>query len=222
MPSLILASASPRRAEILTALGLTFKVVPSAYPETLPPRLSPPIAAQYLALQKAAAVSADFSSSNIIASDTLVWQQGTFFGKPRDKEDAVQMLSQLTQGKREHWVFSSLALLMLQSPEAQLKNHLPDNHEDKIYLACEKARVRFKPLTPRQIQDYVQEDESLDKAAAYAAQGKGQKLIEHLQGSFYTVMGFPVHKFLRVSKNLSWQADLGALQKKIPVPSFPI
>lgn len=201
----ILASNSPRRKEILSALGLSFSVVTASQTEKVNELLSAALNCQQIALQKALAVVHNVpDSSVIIASDTIVWQEGIFLGKPQNKQHAQEMLQRLS-GKA-HKVYSGLTLVEVPS--------------QKISLTFEETTVHFKELTTRQIATYVNKGESFDKAGGYGVQGLGQSLIEKIEGSFYNVMGFLVHEFLKLVSPFALGLDMQLLEEKIPSPFY--
>lgn len=160
---------------------------------------------QQIALQKALAVVHNVpKNSMIIASDTIVWLEGIFLSKPKNKQHAQEMLQELSA--KAHKVYSAVALVELPS--------------QKISLAFEESTVYFKKLTTKQIETYVDKGESFDKAGGYGAQGLGQSLIEKIEGSFYNVMGFPVHEFLKLVSPFALGLDMQLLEEKIPSPFY--
>ena len=185
LPRLILASASPRRRELLMLLGLPFEVVPSRYEE--------PTAAEnfgsledfvaHLATEKAREVAYRSPSAWILGADTEVALEASHaspFGKPADAADAARML-RLIAG-REHLVSTGVALIQTDA-NAQIVS--------QSHLAV-TTRVRFRDLTDTMIADYVATGEPLDKAGAYGAQGFAAPFIESFQGDFYNVVGLPL------------------------------
>ncbi len=172
MPRLVLASASPRRRELLAALGVAFEVRPVRTDETLPPDTALDAALQAVALRKARAVRADGRA--VLAADTAVAVDGQVFGKPAGRADAQAMLSALSG--RTHRVVTGVALCT------------PAGHRT---LAVE-TRVRFRDLTPAEIGWYASTDEPYDKAGAYAIQGRGAFLVAGITGSYTNVVGLPM------------------------------
>jgi septum formation protein len=187
-PSLILASASPRRAELLGQLSVEFKTVPSDAPEVTEDHLSPFEVCQLNAHRKARAVAKKLPDSLVLGADTLVFLDGEIFGKPASKKEAREMLERL-QGKT-HQVVTGVDLIHLRS------------HREKVFAVC--TDVRFRALTEKEIRDYLSKVNPLDKAGAYAIQEHGEMLVEEISGSFTNVVGLPVE---RVQAELSaWQA----------------
>lgn len=177
---LILASASPRRQELLGTLGLPFVVRPQNCPE----HSDAQDPAQYvveIALQKAKAAAAGAQPGDIVlGADTIVCLEGAILGKPRDGQDAARMLQALS-GKT-HGVYTGLALLR----DGQALTH------------CQHTRVTFYPLTPAQIDWYVSTGEPLDKAGAYGIQGLGGLLVQEISGDYYNVIGLPIAPLARL------------------------
>ena len=199
---LILASASPRRREILTMLGVEFILRPAEVDERIPPGTPPDEAVCALALKKAQAVRgtepiaprptnrpstnidtaqlstcrdgvASESNDIILAADTVVALDGDILGKPSSREEAAHMLRRLSG--RTHEVFTGVALRQ-------------GEHSEGFHS---RAEVTFYPLTPKEIEDYLDTGEPFDKAGAYGINGPGCVLIKSITGDYYTVMGLP-------------------------------
>ncbi len=183
MPTLrlLLASASPRRAEILGALGIPFDLSPADVDETLMPGESGHDAAARLARAKAAAVAALHPGAWVLAADTLVLIDGAVFGKPRDDADAARMLRRLAA--RVHVVVTAVSLM-----------------RDAAHPGgtVQESRVRIAPLDDEEIRWYVATGEPRDKAGAYAVQGLGARFVESVDGSFSNVMGLPARSVYRL------------------------
>ncbi|UFJ59955.1 Maf family protein [Brevibacillus sedimenti] len=174
--SLILASSSPRRRELLQTLGLPFTVMTSEVDETTQPGMSPEAVVEELALRKAQAVASRLDAGVVLGSDTIVVLDGRILGKPADEPDAFRMLSEL-QG-REHTVYSGVALT--------------DAATGRFEVAHCKTTVRIRPLTEREIRSYIATKEPMDKAGSYAIQGIGSTLVESIEGDYFTVVGLPL------------------------------
>jgi len=182
---LVLASASPRRAEILRSLGIPFDVRPVEVAEEPLPGETAEAAAARLAAEKAALAAGRDPGAWVLAADTLVFLDGAILGKPRDDAEAGQMLRRLSG--REHGVVTALSLKRHDAPARGL---------------AEISRVRFAVLEEAEIAWYVATGEPRDKAGAYGVQGLGARFIEGIQGSFTNVMGLParaVYRLLRAS-----------------------
>ncbi len=173
---MILASESPRRRELLAAVGVPFRVVPSGVDEIPRPGEPPSRFARRAAIDKGEAVAALHPSSFVLSADTIVVADGRILGKPRDRAEARRMLSRLAG--REHRVYTAICLLC--------------GGRGIRDLGTEVTRVRFRPLTAAEIAAYARTGECDDKAGAYAAQGAGMLLIDRVVGSFSNVVGLPM------------------------------
>jgi len=175
LPTLILASRSPRRAELLGRLALPFETHPADIDEEALRHLEPAQIAQELAMQKAKA--AWKPGQWVLAADTVVALEGETLGKPKDLEENKAFLKRLSG--RTHTVYTGFAIL---KPEG--------------FLHCEvaPAQVTFRPLQAWELEWYAKSGEGLDKAGGYGAQGLGMVLLERIEGDFYTVMGLPVSR----------------------------
>jgi septum formation protein len=182
---LILASASPRRAEILRSLGIPFTAQPVSLEENPLPGETAEAAAARLAAEKAALAVRASPDAWVLAADTLVFLDGAILGKPKNDADAAAMLRRLSD--REHGVVTAV--------------HLRRGEGAGRGIA-EISRVRFGPLEEAEIAWYVATGEPRDKAGAYGVQGHGARFIEEIHGSFTNVMGLParsVYRLLRAS-----------------------
>lgn len=173
MERLILASASPRRREILDLLGLDYEVRPAAGEEPLNPALPLEQAVMGVARAKAAQVAGAYPGRLVLGADTTVAVDDVPLGKPRDKEDAAAMLRQL-QG-RWHRVLTGVWML---GPEGSRG-------------FCSVTEVEFYPLSEEEIAAYIATGEPMDKAGGYGIQGRGMRFVRQINGDFYTVMGLP-------------------------------
>jgi septum formation protein len=177
-PALILASASPRRAELLRQLGVEFKVVASDVPELHHEQLTASEVAQINAYRKARSVAKKLPDSLVLAADTLVYLETQLYGKPSTLEEAYQMLEQL-QG-RTHQVVTAMCLLHLRE------------HRQKI--SAERTAVTFRTLDAPVIRRYLNRVNPLDKAGAYAIQEEGDLIVESISGSYTNVVGLPIER----------------------------
>jgi len=173
---MILASASPRRKELLTLTGLKFRVDVSDYEEELHHRMPPHDLAKFLSLEKAKAVSAKYSDAVVIAADTFIVFRGSLLGKPHTEEEAKRMLEMLN-GK-SHSVITGFTVF--------------DTANRKRISRSVETRVFFKKLTPAEIDAYVRTGEPLDKAGAYAVQGLGSVIVRKIEGDYFNVIGLPL------------------------------
>lgn len=198
---LVLASASPRRAQILTELGLSFVVDPAHIPEDLEPSENAEASAVRLAAAKAAAVAARRPDEWVLAADTLVELDGRVLEKPRDDADAAEMLRRLSG--REHRVVTAVRLRRGASQE--------------LASVCWSG-VRFAPLSDAEIAWYVATGEPRDKAGAYGVQGLGARFVESIAGSYTNVMGLPARDVYRLMTEAG-TTSLASLSR--PAPSSP-
>ena len=174
--SIILASGSPRRQELMQMIGVgDFTVMPAEVDEHLTTGASPEQTVCEIALAKARYVSHSCEQNDIIiAADTLVYLNDTPIGKPLDINDAVNMLRALSGQK--HTVYTGVAILK----------------DTKIVTFTEQTDVFFRKISEDEISAYVASGEPMDKAGAYGAQGKGSVFIEKIEGDFFNVMGLPL------------------------------
>ncbi len=179
---LVLASASPRRRQLLGWLGVDYEVLPAEVDEQPAPGETAEDLVVRLARAKAADVAARRPADWVLAADTIVEVDGVTLGKPADRADAERMIGMLAG--REHRVATGLALV---APGGALR-------AARLVL----SRVRFRPLDTRAVKRYVATGEGDDKAGAYAVQGLGAGLIEHVEGSFTNVIGLPLDEVERV------------------------
>jgi len=183
---LVLASASPRRAEILASLGIPFEVDPPRIDETIRRGESARRAAGRLAAEKAEEVARRRPGRWVLAADTLVLLDGRILGKPRDRAEAARMLRFLSA--REHRVVTGVRL----------------RRDGRGLGEVSESRVRIARLAPSEIRWYVATGEPEDKAGAYAVQGLGSRFIESVAGSYTNVMGLParaVYRLMRAARD---------------------
>ena len=185
----ILASNSPRRKELLGMIVHSFDVIPSETSETLREGLNVYEQATYLSYIKAKDVYDRTTGDRIvIGSDTMVVKNNQIYGKPKTKEEAKEMIKMLKNTK--HIVYTGLAILE------------EKDGEYKEILDCDTAEVYFRDMTEKEIEDWVNSGEAMDKAGAYAVQGKFMVFIDKIEGNYQTVMGLPVHKLYDHLKSL--------------------
>lgn len=174
MMKIILASASPRRQELLKYIVPEFEVIPADIDETLPGDIAAERCAEYLACKKARHIAEKYTDRIVIGSDTVVIIDGVILGKPADKSDAERMLRLLSG--RTHKVITGVCLVRGEVCES---------------FSCE-TETEFYPLSDKEIQDYISTGEPMDKAGAYGIQGYGSVLVRGIEGDFFNVMGLPV------------------------------
>ncbi len=184
LEQLVLASSSPRRAEILRAVGWPFEVAAANIDETARGGEEVSEYVERLACEKAEAVAEGRASGLVVGADTVVAVGGQVLGKPADAEDARRMLRLL--GGRWHDVLTGVALVRAETRE--------------VLVAHELTRVRFAPLTEAEIDWYVATGEPADKAGAYAVQGRAALFIEEIEGDYWNVVGLPVRLVYKLAE----------------------
>src|SRR5687767_1870305 len=175
---LILASASPRRADLLRAAGIEFDVVPADVNEAMDIEDTPDGYARRLAQLKAEAVRPQAGERPILGADTIVLVDNAVLGKPADAADAKRMLRLLSG--REHAVLTAVCLI---NPLAESR---------RVQTLVSRTNVEFAPLTDEEIDWYVASGEPMDKAGAYAVQGLASRFVTRIDGSYSNVVGLPV------------------------------
>ena len=186
---IVLASGSPRRRELLEGLGWRFSVIVPNVDESVLPGEAPEELCVRLAKMKAAAVSANVGTGSrkdslVIAADTIVLVDGEVLGKPRDREDSLWMLRRL-QG-RAHEVLTGIALFW----------------DTRSLTELERTEVYFRSLDDAALQAYADTGEGMDKAGAYAVQGKGSLLVASLSGDYFNVVGLPLCRLSRMIEQM--------------------
>jgi len=179
---LVLASAFPRREEILKQLNLKFTILPSKIDEDSFKIDDPVELVKTLAAEKAKSVSELVEDAVVIAADTVVVYDDQILGKPGGKLEAKKMLKKLSSN--QHQVITGLAVLNSQSGERYVDFNITD--------------VKIKALSESEIDNYVETGEPLGKAGAYAIQGLGGLFVEEIRGSYYSVMGLPIHQLAQL------------------------
>lgn len=181
---LILASQSPRRAELLRELGYEFRIVepPLQEPERLPGDPSPAQLAEALAFFKARTVAEGLDRGVVLGGDTVVTMNGRLFGKPADRDDARRILTSLAG--TTHDVITGVALFDV-SNEARLIQH-------------DRTAVIMKPLSEGEVEEYLDTDAWIGKAGAYGIQDRGDAFVLRIEGSFTNVVGLPVELVMRM------------------------
>ena len=182
----ILASASPRRRELLTQVGLTFEVMVSDADENIEESLSPDELVKRLSLIKATAVKEELSAkgadgdSAVIGADTVVFHKGEILGKPKDEEDAFRMLKSLSGDT--HSVYTGVTILL----------------GDETITFANETKVVFDTISDEEIKRYIASKEPMDKAGAYGIQGLGGAFVTSIEGEYANVVGFPIGEFCHI------------------------
>lgn len=186
--TIILASSSPRRRNLLKKTGLKFKVVESKFDEKidLKSKLKPHELVKKLSFKKAKIVAKNHKNSIIIGADTIVFLKGKILGKPKDKEDAKRML-EILSGKT-HVVVTGFTII--------------DTELNKTVTKSIETKVSIKKLSDQEIDGYITTKEPFGKAGAYAIQEKGSIFIEKVEGDFFNAVGLPIYSLMIELKNL--------------------
>ena len=200
LPKLILASASPRRAEILTAVGWKFEKHAAEVDETELPNEKPADYVQRLAGEKAAAVAEKYKNQLVLGADTIVVIENQIVGKPKDLADARKMLRILSGNWHE--VLTGVAIVSSQlsvvssQKESDAAMSEPSAVADglnlKFVVGIQRTRVKFAELSDAEIEFLIERGEPLDKAGAYAVQAQAALFIEQIKGDYWNVVGLPV------------------------------
>ena len=183
---LILASKSPRRYELVKQVGLDFEVISSRVMEDIVQKESPKEHVIRLAEAKARDIASGYPDRWVIAADTIVYINGSILGKPKSREEAMEMLHRLSG--QEHWVLTGFSVF-----------HLGEGKSDKEAV---QTAVKMKTLSPTEMEWYVQTGEPFDKAGGYAIQGIGSFMIESIRGSYTNVVGLPLCELIQMLNRL--------------------
>jgi septum formation protein len=188
----ILASASPRRRDLLDLIGIAHEVRPADIDESALPAEAPIPHAERLARAKAHALAEGHPDIVVIAADTIVVVDGDILGKPRDEAHAAQMLRRLAG--REHTVYTAIAVA----------------RDSRTESAVEAVRVTFRALTDDEIAAYIATREPMDKAGAYGIQGYGATIVERVDGDYFSVMGLGLRRLVELLARVGVQYEFGA------------
>lgn len=175
MKRIILASASPRRKQLLESLELSFETIPSSFEESLDASDDPQQLVEYLSFQKAQDVATKYEGL-VIAADTIVVINGTVFGKPKDTKHAKEILKKLSG--RSHQVLTGYTII--------------DTATFRRKTKVVSSTVYFKELSDKKIDEYIESGEPMDKAGAYGIQGLGSIFVDKIEGDYFNVIGLPI------------------------------
>lgn len=181
--NIVLASASPRRKELLKLITSEFDIIPSDVDETLPEEIKSENAAEYLAKIKARSIG-NIENTAVIGCDTVVVIDGNILGKPKNREQCRSMLTSLS-GKT-HFVYTGVCII----------------YNSIEYSFAEKTEVIFYNLSEMEIEEYIETGEPFDKAGGYGIQGKGALLVKGINGDYFNVVGLPVSTLNRKLKEI--------------------
>jgi septum formation protein len=189
----VLASASPRRRQLLDLIGIEHEVHPANIDESMRPREAPRRHAERLAREKATAIAKRDPDLITIAADTIVVINRKVLGKPRDADDAARMLALLSG--REHVVTTAVAV----------------SRGKKLRSAVEEVRVKFRRLRDDEIEAYIATGEPMDKAGAYGIQGYGATIVERIEGDYFAVMGLPIVRLIGLLRDVGVHYRFGSI-----------
>ncbi len=192
-PAVILASASPRRRELLTLIGVPHTVQPADIDETPFDGEAPDVYAERLARAKASAIADGLGVNDaiVVAADTIVVIDDQILGKPVDRDDAANMLRRLSG--RTHTVVTSVACSL----------------DGVVVSAVERVLVTFRELSDTDISRYIDTGEPMDKAGSYGIQGYGATIVRRIDGDYFSVMGLPVNRLVGLWKELGVEYRFG-------------
>lgn len=192
-PHVILASASPRRRELLDLVGIAHEVQPADIDESYQDGEEAAPHAERLAREKGATIAARHPDAIVISADTIVVIDGLVLGKPRDEADAARMLAML--GGQSHVVLTAVAV----------------SYKGRMRSGVESVRVTFRTLDKERIGAYIATAEPMDKAGAYGIQGFGATLVERVDGDYFAVMGLPLARMVDLLQEIGVRYEFGAL-----------
>lgn len=186
---IILASSSPRRKELLKLITREFEIIPSNAEEKLEENLTPKEQVEKLSYIKAKYVFDKQEGDRIvIGSDTMVVKNNKLYGKPKDKENAKEIIKDLLEGDKIHSVITGLTIL------------IQENEKYKEYRTSDEVKVYLKDITDQEIDNWINTGKAMDKAGAYTASEEFAVFIEKIEGHMQTVIGLPVHKAYDIIK----------------------
>jgi septum formation protein len=192
-PRVILASASPRRRELLDLVGIAHEVVPADIDETYRDGEEAAAHAERLAREKGERIAAQYPEAIVISADTIVLVDGLVLGKPRDEAEAARMLSMLSG--QTHVVLTAVAV----------------TYRGQMRSGVESVRVTFRVLDRERIGAYIATAEPMDKAGAYGIQGFGATLVERIDGDYFAVMGLALARMVDLLQEIGVRYEFGAL-----------
>jgi septum formation protein len=191
--TVILASASPRRRELMTLVGIAHRVVVTDTDEAVRPGEAPAVYADRVARAKAAAVDTSDRNTVVIAADTIVVIDDVILGKPVSEDDAARMLATLSG--RTHTVYTAVAV----------------RRGSTMVSSVEHVAVTFRTLSDDDIRSYVRTGEPMDKAGAYGIQGFGATIVERIDGDYFSVMGLSLVRMVRLLADVGIRYEFGTL-----------
>ncbi len=188
MKKIILASASPRRIELLRNTGLKFDIIESEYEEDMTLNMTPKNLAKFLSFKKAETVAKKYKEGIVIGADTFVVYNNHLLGKPHTKEKAKKMLEKINNKK----IFVITGLTVINAKDG------------KKVSTTKSSSIYIRNLTRKEINNYVETGEAFDKAGAFAVQGLGANIIRKIEGDYFSVVGLPVFDLLKILRRLGF------------------
>jgi len=195
MTSFVLASASPRRTDLLHMLGIDHEVLPTHIPEVLRPGETAEAHVERLAREKASKGAEERPGALVLAGDTVVVLDGAVLGKPTSIEEAEAVLLRLSG--RTHTVFTALALA---------------DGGGRVHSLVDRTRVTFRPFDRAVARAYIRTGEPFDKAGSYGIQGRGAALVSGIEGDYHTVVGLPVHGLVTLLERAGWHYTFSGIE----------
>ena len=187
---IILASGSPRRKELLSLITPNFEIVVSGVDESLQEGLTPEKQTERLAYVKAKDVFEKTSGDRIIiGSDTIVTKNGKIYGKPKNRENAIQMIKELLEGDKTHSVITGLSIL------------IEKDGQYKEYKTFDEVKVHLKEMSEQEIEKWVDSGKAMDKAGAYGIQNEFCVFVDKIDGNYTSIVGLPTQKVYDILKN---------------------
>jgi septum formation protein len=193
-PRVVLASASPRRRELLRLIGIPHEIMPADIDETFLEGEEPRAHALRLAREKAATIAQRAPGTAVIGSDTIVVVDGEVLGKPGDEDEAATMLRRLSG--RSHVVITAVAVIW----------------DGRVASSAEEVDVTFRALDEREIWSYIDTREPMDKAGAYGIQGYGATIVARIDGDYFAVMGLALNRLVSCCREVGLSYDFGPLR----------
>ena len=189
MKTIVLASSSPRRKEILEKSGLSFVIDPSSFEEDMNQNLGSAELVKVLSLGKAKDVAKRHKNAIVIGADSIICLNRKVLGKPHTKGEAIRMLSELSGSI--HSAITGFTMI--------------DTDSGKTFTDSVETKIYFRKLTEEEIEKYVETGEPLDKAGAYAIQGKGAMFVKKIEGDYFNILGLPLNDVIRALKRFGTQ-----------------
>ncbi len=197
----VLASASPRRKELLDLMGIKYETIPAELDECFLPDELPRTGAERIARKKAETVGKELAGGLVLAADTIVVCDDEVLGKPRDEDDAFRILYSLSD--KFHEVITAVCLYDVKRAESKVES--------------EVTLVLFRRLSTAEILDYIHSGEAMDKAGAYGIQGSGSKFVKCIDGCFFNVVGLPINRVCKMLACYGIKSEVTSVTQQLPI-----